>query len=347
MTKTMDGTSGQKDGYRENVEAVAEQLRQHVAAIERVREVLAVMAGPRTVGGDEAQWASDVARTLTLAAMGVDGSAMVPNAPVPTRRTRPLRALPSTGRYDASGLFLDETPMAVVEIATAPYRNASTIVAVGIDPAGHKRVIGYGPGSTYDRVTAAAICQELYARGLCAPDGTRMMVVTDGAAAIDQAFVERFPRAVLAHCQRAVEEGILAHLAVHSQEEARRELRSAWRLGDTGQAEGDLRIVCAEWAPRFPGGTDALWAQLDPTLTTARLGLLPALRRTLATLCVLRTAVTECRRLGSTGASPGQDPLPLGVEAWHNVTRRVIGHEGMAALARILSSAPLSSRVHA
>lgn len=339
MTKVMNGKGSGRDGVQEKMQAVAEQLRQQVAAIEAAAQVLSVVASAGGVGGTDAQWASGVARALSLAALGVDGTAVMPNAETITRRGRPSRSVISPpGRYDPSGLFLDETPMAVVEIGTTSYRGNPAAVAVGIDPNGHKRVLGYRAGSTYDRITATAMCQELYARGLRPSEGTQLLAVTDGAEAIDQAFLERFPRAAVAHCQRAVEENVLAHLAPDMREDARRELRSAWNLEDLAQAENDLAIVCDQWASLFTQGREGVWAQLDRTLTVNRLGLGPALGRTLSTLCVLRTAVTECRRLGARNAGPGEDPFLLGVEGWLSATRRVIGHEGLAGLAKALGS---------
>jgi DNA polymerase-3 subunit alpha len=52
-------------------------------------------------------------------------------------------------------------------------------------------------------------------------------------------------------------------------------------------------------------------------------------------------AVAECRRLGAAAAGPGEDPCLWGVEGWHSRTRRVIGHEDMAALSLALGPTPV------
>lgn len=344
MAKMVGGKVVRRDGLAQRFERVARALSQQVAAMEKVQQVLAVVvADPNGHGdsGDE-QWADDVAKVLAMVALGLDGSVTGPVAPGTGGRPQPERVpLPPQSRSDLGGVFLDETPMAVVEVATAAHRGQSAIVAVGIDPKGTKRVLGYRRGSSHDRVSATAICQELYARGLCAPEGTRLLVLTDGGAAIDQAFLDRFPHAAIAHCQRAVEDDVLVHLPSDMRVDARRELGSVWASEDGIQAEHDLGIVCDEWAPFVPGGRDALWAQLVPALTVRRLGIGPALTRSLSTVCVLRTAVAECRRLGAAAAGPGEDPCLWGVEGWHSRTRRVIGHEDMAALSLALGLTPV------
>ncbi len=337
MAKAVGGKNARQDGLTQRLEQVAQALSQQVAAMEKVQQVLAVVAEPRHCGSDDGQWVDDVAKALVLVALGLDGRVTGPVAPTTGRRAHPGRLpLPSPGLHDLGAVFLDETPMAVVEIATQAHRGDSVIVAVGIDPKGTKRVLGYRRGSSHDRVAATAICQELYARGLCAPEGTRLLALTDAAGAIDQALVERFPHAAIGHCQRAVEDDVLAHLPSDMRPDARRELRSVWESDDLAQAESDLAIVCDEWTPFVAGGRGALWAQLNPTLTVRRLGIGPALTRSLRTLCVLRTAVAECRRLGAAAVEPGEDPCLWGVEGWHSRTRRVIGHEDMAALSRAL-----------
>lgn len=344
MAKTMGGKVARQDGLTQGLERVAQALSQQVAAIERVQQALALVVADASSYGNsgEERWADDVAKALAVVALGLDGRVTGPIAPATGGRPQPRRVpLPPPNRSDLGGVFLDETPMAVVEIATAAHRGQSAIVAVGIDPKGTKRVLGYRRGSSHDRLSATALCQELYARGLCAPEGTRLVVLTDGGAAIDQTILDRFPHAAIAHCQRAVEDDVLAHLPSAMRPDARRELRSAWASDDGAQAEHDLGIVCDEWAAFVVGGRDALWAQLNPTLTVRRLGVGPALTRSLSTLCVLRTAVAECRRLGAAACEPGEDPCLWGVEGWHSRTRRVIGHEDMAALCRALGPIPV------
>jgi len=73
-------------------------------------------------------------------------------------------------------------------------------VALGIDPAGNKRVLGFQVGSSESAEVCGDLLRSLQQRGLRASQGRRLLAVLDGSKALEKAVGQHFPDAIIQRC---------------------------------------------------------------------------------------------------------------------------------------------------
>jgi putative transposase len=168
------------------------------------------------------------------------------------------------------------------------------IVALGVDRAGRKHVLGLWHGASENATVVKALLADLIERGLSTERG--LLVVIDGAKALRKAVGDVWGRrALVQRCRVHKQRNVIEHLPKGKQQQAIWRLRAAWAKADAREAERELRSV-VRWLDEIsPMAARSLEEGLEETLTLQRLGLNELLARSLSSTnliesCFSRTA---------------------------------------------------------
>ena len=177
---------------------------------------------------------------------------------------------------------LDELDLAAVMIDGIHFRERVVLVALGIDSAGHKHILGLHEGSTEAARVVKKLLADLIERGL---DASRMRLwVIDGGKALRRAIVDLFGATALVHrCQEHKRRNVIEHLPEAMHAGVNRALRQAYDAKDAHLARRQLQRLAGSLQERHPGAAASLREGLEETLTAQQLGLSGALYRTLRT----------------------------------------------------------------
>lgn len=104
--------------------------------------------------------------------------------------------------FELLGLWMDGTVLA---------EGLHAIIALGVDPAGHKRVLGFTVGSSENREVCTDLMTALVARGL-KPCSARPLAVLDGSKALKAAVLTVWPNAVVQRCLVHKERNLYSYL---------------------------------------------------------------------------------------------------------------------------------------
>jgi putative transposase len=161
------------------------------------------------------------------------------------------------------------------------FRGEHLIVALGVDEAGEKHVLGLWHGATENSTVVRALLSDLRERGL--DTESALLVVLDGAKALHKAVKEVFgERALIQRCRVHKLRNVLEHLPKEKQQQAAWRLRGAWAKATPQEALKELRAV-AKWLDGIsPTAARSLEEGLEETLTLHRLGINELLRRSLS-----------------------------------------------------------------
>lgn len=159
------------------------------------------------------------------------------------------------------------------------FRKACLVVALGVDPAGCKHVLGLWHGATENSTLVRELLADLRERGLNTE--AAMLVVVDGAKALYKGVREVFgQRALIQRCRVHKLRNVLEHLPLEKRAQAAWRLRGAWAKSTPEEALKELRS-CVKWLETIsPTAARSLEEGLEETLTVTRLGLPELLERT-------------------------------------------------------------------
>ena len=170
------------------------------------------------------------------------------------------------------------------------------VVALGIDDAGTKRILGLAEGATENSAVVKSLLTDLMERGFTIPEGHGLLAVIDGAKALAKAVREVFgDRVHIQRCQIHKTRNVLDHLPESMQATVRSRLRKAYQEADATKAFKALQKLAAELERDYPQAAHSLREGLDETLTVHRLGLSGTLRRSLATTNPLESVNSQFR----------------------------------------------------
>ncbi len=170
------------------------------------------------------------------------------------------------------------------------------VVALGIDDAGTKRILGLAEGATENSAVVKSLLTDLMERGFTIPEGQGLLAVIDGAKALAKAVREVFgDRVHIQRCQIHKTRNVLDHLPESMQATVRSRLRKAYQEADATKAFKALQKLAAELERDYPQAAHSLREGLDETLTVHRLGLSGTLRRSLATTNPLESVNSQFR----------------------------------------------------
>jgi transposase-like protein len=168
------------------------------------------------------------------------------------------------------------------------------LVAVGVDTAGYKHVLGLREGASENSQIATSLLEELVARGV--KPGRRRLFVIDGSKAlrkaIDQVYGAGNP---VQRCRNHKRRNVLSHLPKEQHDQCRATLAAAWKLA---AQEGIEKIEqYAAWLERdWPSAAASLREGLEEMFTINRLGLPGSLRRCLGTTNLLDSTHSGMRQ---------------------------------------------------
>ncbi len=205
---------------------------------------------------------------------------------VPTRGTGPAAVsrrfvqgteakLAQLRSRDLAGLGIRAVFIDGIEIA-----DHTLVVALGVDQKAEKHVLGLAEGTTENAAVCGQLVSGLIARGL--PTERAVLFVIDGGKAVRKAIRDTY--GALAPVQRCVlhkRRNVLDHLPEGLRPLIGKKLDQAWRMDDPDEAERSLRRLAAALEEAHPGAAASLREGLEETLTVSRLGLSPALVKTL------------------------------------------------------------------
>ena len=165
------------------------------------------------------------------------------------------------------------------------------LVAMGVDEAGKKHVLGLAEGASENQVVAKGLLEDMVRRGVKLH--RKYLFVIDGSkalrTAIDAVFGAKHP---VQRCRHHKIENVMGYLPEELKEQVKAALRAAFRLS---AKEGMVRIEKqAEWLEReYPSAAASLREGLAEMFTVNRLGLSPSLSR-----CLVSTNVIESPHSG-------------------------------------------------
>ena len=187
-----------------------------------------------------------------------------------------------------------EARMLVVYVDAIFLGSHAILVALGVDEAGRKQVLGMREGSTENAAVTVALLEDLAARGLQARQG--LLFVIDGSKAIAAAVAQVFgEHALVQRCQVHKRRNVVEHLPKREQGWVNLRLSTAWAQGDAVRAKQDLEALAKELDVKHPGAAASLREGLEQTLTVQKLGLPAQLRRGLRTTNAIEALNSQLR----------------------------------------------------
>ncbi len=209
------------------------------------------------------------------------------------------------------------------------------IVALGIGIDGTKHPLALVEGSTENATLVRDLMVDLRERGL---DVTRpILAVLDGSKALRRAVLDVFDKPVIARCQLHKIRNVSDKLPQRMRTTVERRMRTAYHAESALEAEAQLHALGRELERTHPGAAGSLREGLAETLTVLRLGVPPALARTLRSTNAIESMLSICReRSGNVKRwRDGQMALrwcAAGMVEASKQFRRVNGHLHLAAL---------------
>ena len=161
------------------------------------------------------------------------------------------------------------------------FRSQCLVVALGVDQAGQKHVLGLWHGATENSTVVRELLADLRERGL--DTEAAILVVLDGGKALHKGVREVFgERALIQRCRVHKLRNVLEHLPREKRQQAAWRLRGAWAKATADEALKELK-ACVKWLdPISPCAARSLEEGLEETLTLHRLGLNELLRKSLS-----------------------------------------------------------------
>jgi putative transposase len=167
------------------------------------------------------------------------------------------------------------------------------VVVLGISEDGTKHPLGVVEGSTENSTVVTSLLTNLRERGL---DVTRpILVVIDGAKALDAAVRAVFDHPAIQRCQLHKIRNVERHLNDAMAATVAKKMRAAYRNPDPLAAEAALEALARSLERAHPGAAGSLREGLAATLTINRLGVPPTLARTLRSTNAIESMIEICR----------------------------------------------------
>jgi transposase-like protein len=253
-----------------------------------------------------------------------------------------LRALLER-RFDALDIL-------VVYIDGIIFGEHHVIVAVGVDAAGRKHVLGIKQGATENAVVVKALLEDLVERGLT-PERRRLFVV-DGSKALRSAITAVFgAEAAVQRCRAHKVRNVVDQLPEHLKDQVKAAMRAAYKL-DAKEGIARLKKQASWLEKEYPEAAASLLEGLEETFTINRLGLPPQLMKCLATTNVIENPNGETRRRTNRvsrwrdGAMVGRWAAASYLDAEKHF-RKIIGFKDLWMLKAALDEGSQTKRVDA
>lgn len=170
------------------------------------------------------------------------------------------------------------------------------VCAIGVDTEGEKHLLGLREGTTENKAVCSGLLSDLVGRGLDFSAG--ILCVIDGGKGLRAAVREVFGSLGPVHrCRVHKRRNVLDHLPKETQPVVGRKLDAAWAKPDPALALAALKSVATWLEADHPGAAASLREGMEETLTLTRLGLPPALTRTLSSTNPIESAFSVAREV--------------------------------------------------
>lgn len=158
------------------------------------------------------------------------------------------------------------------------FRSECLVVALGVDKAAQKHVLGLWHGATENSTQVRELLSDLRERGLNTE--AALLVVIDGSKALYKGVKEVFGRsALIQRCRVHKLRNVVDQLPKDKRRQAAWRLRGAWAKSTPEAALKELR-ACVKWLEAIsPSAARSLEEGLEETLAISALGLDPLLVR--------------------------------------------------------------------
>ena len=170
------------------------------------------------------------------------------------------------------------------------------VVARGIDTMGAKHPLGRWEGATENATVCQGLLTNLGSRGL--RTDRSLLVIVDGAKALDTAVTQTFGRAALVQrCQVHKGRNILEHLPEAQRPWVKAVLTRAYTNSHVKTAKRLLQDLARRLDTDYPSAATSVREGLDETLTVLGVGLSERLQRSLATTNAIESLLSRTRHV--------------------------------------------------
>jgi len=188
----------------------------------------------------------------------------------------------------------DDIDILIVYIDGIVFSGHHVIVAIGVDSAGHKHVLGLRDGASENATVCTALLEDLVERGV--KSDRRRLFVIDGSKAlrkaIDAVYGQENP---VQRCRNHKRKNVLDHVPDSMKDTVKATMNAAYRL-DSDKGMARLEELAKMLALPHPSAAGSLREGLAETFTVNRLGLPGALRRCLCTTNVIESPNSGIRQ---------------------------------------------------
>ncbi|MGH7418126.1 MAG: IS256 family transposase, partial [Candidatus Rokuibacteriota bacterium] len=216
------------------------------------------------------------------------------------------------------------------------------VVALGIDRAGRKHILGVVEGTTESEAVCRRLFADLIERGL-AVERARLFVI-DGGKGLRRAIRTSFGAwAVVQRCQVHKKRNVGDHLPKRRQAWVKAAMSRAWTAETSREAKRKLEDLAAALAAEHPGAAASLREGLEETLTLTALGVQGALFRTLCSTNPIENLQGTIQHVARKvkrwrGGSMALRWAVTGLVEASKKFRRIRGHRGMDQLVTALDA---------
>ena len=207
--------------------------------------------------------------------------------------SRRFKAATETALAELLAGDLSQLDLVVLMVDGVHFAGHTCVVAMGIDADGVKHPLALEEGDTENATLVKALLAGLRERGL---DVTRpILCVLDGARALSTGVKAVFDHPVIHRCQQHKIRNVRDRLPDAAASLVEREMRAAYRNPDPFTAQAALEALARRLERQHPGAAASLREGLAETLTITRLGVPPALARTLRSTNPIESMIEICR----------------------------------------------------
>jgi transposase-like protein len=183
---------------------------------------------------------------------------------------------------EALGRELSALELVVLMLDGLVVGEHTMLIALGIDTAGEKHVLGLHEGATENAEACTVLLTGLRDRGM--KTNRSLLVVIDGAKALRKAVRDVFGhRALIQRCQVHKVRNVLEHLPEKDRARVRATLWAAYGSKSAERARRLLNALARQLEAKHPSAAASVREGLDETLTVLSLGIDGTLLRTLST----------------------------------------------------------------
>lgn len=216
------------------------------------------------------------------------------------------------------------------------FADTMVVVAMGIDHAGSKHVLGIKVGATENATVCKDLLADLVERGLSDDEG--LLAIVDGSKALRSALKALFgDRVLIQRCLVHKKRNVLDYLPKEQQPWVKHRLNQAWAMDDASAAVRSLKRLATHLETQYPGAAQSLREGLEETVTVMRLGVSGLLQRSLSTTNAIESAFdmvrTHTRNVKNwSNGTMIQRWAAAGLLAAEKRFRRIKGYKEMALL---------------